>query len=34
VEVIVYLGGHIFSDELPFRRLRIDQRSAHAVVDG
>jgi hypothetical protein len=34
VEVIVYLGGHIFSDELPFRRLRIDQRSAHVVVDG
>ncbi len=34
VEVVVYLGGHIFSDGLPFRRLRIDQRTAHARMDG
>jgi type IV secretory pathway TraG/TraD family ATPase VirD4 len=33
VEVIVYLGGHVFSDGLPYRRIRIDQRTAHARVD-
>jgi hypothetical protein len=35
VEVVLYLGGHVFSDGLPYRRIQIDQRSSHArAVDG
>jgi hypothetical protein len=33
VEIIVYLGGHIFSDGSPYRRIRIDQRTARALAD-
>jgi hypothetical protein len=34
VEVILYLGGHIFSDGLPYRRIQIDQRTARASAMG
>ena len=33
VEAVVYLGGHLFSDGLPYRRIQIDQRTARATVD-
>jgi hypothetical protein len=33
VEVVLYLGGHVFKDGLPFRRIRIDQRTGRASVD-
>jgi hypothetical protein len=33
VEVVLYLGGHVFSDGLPFRRIQIDQRTIRASVD-
>jgi hypothetical protein len=32
VEVVVYLGGHLFSDGLPYRRIQIDQRTACATA--
>jgi len=34
VEVVLYLGGHVFSDGLPFRRVGIDQRTGRARMDG
>jgi hypothetical protein len=33
VEVIVYFGGRVFGDELPYRRIRIDQRTGDASLD-
>ena len=33
VEVVIYLGGHLFSDGLPYRRIQIDQRTARAGMD-
>lgn len=34
VEVVVYLGGHLFSDGMPYRRIQIDQRTALANAAG
>jgi hypothetical protein len=31
VEIIVYFGGRVFSDGLPYQRIRIDQRTGHAA---
>jgi hypothetical protein len=33
VEVVLYLGGHVFKDGLPYRRIQIDQRTGRASVD-
>jgi hypothetical protein len=32
VEAILYVGGHVFNDGLPFRRIQIDQRTADVSV--
>jgi hypothetical protein len=34
VEIVLYLGGRIFGDGLPYRRVRIDQRTARVIADG